>query len=155
MQSTLASSYQILGRNDDVLRMRRDVYFGRLKLYGKEDSHTLLEANNYGAGLVNSGRFGEARSLLRKTIPVARRVLGDNDKVTLRMRMNYVAALCKDDGATVDHFREAVTTYEELERTARRVLGGSHPLTTTIVKYLQKAQAVCDAWDARAARGSA
>ena len=33
----------------------------------------------------------------------------------------------RDDGATLDDLREAVTTLEETERTARRVLGGAHP----------------------------
>ena len=41
-----------------------------------------------------------------------------------------------DDGATVDELREAVTTLEDTERTARRVLGGAHPLTTAIKSHL-------------------
>ena len=36
---------------------------------------------------------------------------------------------------------EAVTTFEENERTARRVFGGEHPLTTQIKYALRKAQA--------------
>ena len=40
--------------------------------------------------------------------------------------------LYDDPGATLDDMREAVTTLEELERIARRVLGGAHPLTTII-----------------------
>ena len=43
------------------------------------------------------------------------------------MRMNYARALCQADGATLDDIREAVTTLEDLERTAQRVLGGTHP----------------------------
>ena len=31
--------------------------------------------------------------------------------------------------ATLDDLREAVATNEEIHRTARRVLGGAHPLT--------------------------
>ena len=33
--------------------------------------------------------------------------------------------------------REAVNTLEEVERTARRVLGGSHPLTRTFEDHLR------------------
>ena len=40
-----------------------------------------------------------------------------------------------------DDFREAVTTFEENERTARRVFGGEHPLTTQIKYALRKARA--------------
>ena len=47
----------------------------------------------------------------------------------------------RDPGATLDDLREAVTTLEELERTARRVLGGAHPLTTAHEKALQAARA--------------
>ena len=43
------------------------------------------------------------------------------------MRWIYAQALYKDDGATLDDLREAVTTLEEIERTARRVLGSAHP----------------------------
>ena len=53
------------------------------------------------------------------------------------MRSCYAEALCKDAAATLDDFREAVTTFEENERTARRVFGGEHPLTTEIEKNLQ------------------
>ena len=47
-----------------------------------------------------------------------------------------------DDGATLDNLREAVTTLEETERTARRVLGGAHPVTFQIEQYLREARAV-------------
>ena len=50
-------------------------------------------------------------------------------------------ALSPDAGATLDDIREAVTTLEEIEKTARRVLGGAHPITTGIESALRKAQA--------------
>ena len=45
-----------------------------------------------------------------------------------------------DPGATLDDLRKAVHTLEELERTARRVLGGAHPTTVDIEASLQIAQ---------------
>ena len=42
-----------------------------------------------------------------------------------------------DPAATLDDLREAVTTLEELERTARRVLGGAHPTAMTIERSLR------------------
>ena len=54
---------------------------------------------------------------------------------------NYAEALYKYDGATLDDHSEAVTTLDEAERIARRVLGGSHPLTKSIEQTLQLAQA--------------
>ena len=61
---------------------------------------------------------------------------------TLRMRMNYARALCLNTGATPDDFREAVTTLEDTEPIARRVLGGSHPLSVDIESDLRRARAV-------------
>ena len=122
--------------------MRQEVYSGHLKLYGKEHRRTILAANNYADNLSDLGRFKEAKPLLRKTIPVARRVLGDNHEFTLSMRKIYAKALYRDDGATLNDLREAVTSFEETERTARRVFGGSHPYTTGIEEELRLARAV-------------
>ena len=100
----------------------------------------LRAAYNYALSLVRLKRFAEAKALLRKKMPVARRVLGENHDLMLRMRWTYGTALYLDDGASLDDLREAVTTLEETARTARRVLGSSHPLTPTIERYLQKAR---------------
>ena len=53
----------------------------------------------------------------------------------------YATALYKDDGATLDDSREAVSTLEATERTARRVLGGAHPTTERIGCNLREARA--------------
>ena len=57
----------------------------------------------------------------------------------------YAVALCNDTGATLDDVREAVTTLEDAERTARRLLGGAHPLTSSIEGGLRQARAVLHA----------
>ena len=54
-------------------------------------------------------------------------------------RANYARALYEDPGATLDNVREAVTTLDETARIARRVLGGSHPVTQVIDKCLRNA----------------
>ena len=56
-------------------------------------------------------------------------------------RRNYAAVLYEDDDATPDDLREAVTTLEDLERTARRVLGSAHPTTESIEVELRDARA--------------
>ena len=43
--------------------------------------------------------------------------------------------------ATLDDIREGVTTLENVERTARRVLGGAHPFTGGIENDLRNARA--------------
>ena len=75
-------------------------------------------------------------------MPVARRVLGENDDLTLRMRKIYALALYADSAATLNDQREAVTMLEDLERIARRVLGGAHPITEWVDYHLQRARAL-------------
>ena len=141
LQGNLGFSYAVLGRLDDALSVRHDVYSARLKLDGEEQIETILAANNYAVSLVSLERFEEAKALLRKTIPVARRALGDPHDLTLSMRSLYAQMLYKDDGATLANLREAVTMLEDAERIRRRVLGGAHPFTTDIEKSLQNARA--------------
>ena len=121
--------------------MRRDVYSGRLKLNGEEHLETLRAAYNYALSLARLERFEEAKALLRKKIPVARRVCGESHDLALRIGWTCAYALCRDPSATLDDLREAVTALEELERTARRVLGGAHPTTGGIEAALQQARA--------------
>jgi hypothetical protein len=142
VQSNLSNTYELLGRHESALHMKRDVYSGRLKLNGEEHPQTLIVANNYANSLCNLQRHAEAKTLLRKTIPVARRNFGDSSDLTLQLRANYAAALYMDDGATLDDIREAVSTLEEIERIARRVFGGRHPTAVRMVRSLQKARAV-------------
>ena len=141
VQGNLAIIYEEMGRLDEAIRMKRDVYSARLKLGGEEHGKTLLAANNYASSLVDLKRCEEAKSLLRKSIPVARRVLGEDDITTFRMRMNYGKALYIADGASLDDLREAVNTLEDTVRVARRIFGGSYPLVTSMQKFSQEAQA--------------
>ena len=61
-----------------------------------------------------------------------------------RVRMN--------DSAKLDDIREAVTTLEDVERRARRVFGGAHPLTTAIGRDLRRVQAALRARETPSAR---
>ena len=92
-QGNLANTYAKLGRLEKALPLKRDVYFGTLKLLGEEHSETLMEAGNYATSLSLLRRIKEAKSLLRKTIPVARRVQREGDENTLRLGWNYARAL--------------------------------------------------------------
>ena len=141
VQSNLAKTYKELGRGEEALHMQRDAYSRTLIFYGEEAVDTLIEANNYAVCLVSLRRFEEAKSLLRRTLPVARRVHGKSHETTLRMRWNYAGALYEDDGATLGDLRTAVTTLEETGRIARRVLGGAHPITEGIEGDLRNARA--------------
>ena len=71
------------------------------------------------------------------------------------MRWVYAGALVFDAAATLEDLREAVTTLENLARTARRVLGGTHPHTTGIELSLRNARAALRARETPSPPGSA
>ena len=98
--------------------------------------------NSYALSLGRLERFKEIKALLRKTIPVARRVLGDNDILTFQMRKAYAQSLYLDADATLNDVREAVTTLEDTLRLARRVLGRTHPTVVGMEASLRQARAV-------------
>ena len=77
-------------------------------------------------------------------------VVGD----VLRMKWTYAEALYKNDGATLDELREAVTTLEDVERTAQRVFGGAHPIVMGVEDDLQDARAALRARETPPAPGS-
>ena len=85
-------------------------------------------------------------------MPMARRVLGNNHDITLRMIVIYTNALYDDPGATLDDLREAVTTLEEAARTSRRVLGGNHPITSTVENSLRESRAALRAGETPSTR---
>ena len=113
----------------------------KMRYCDQEDRDTILSANNYADLLVDLGRFEEARLFTRKTIPVARRILGESHDYTFTLRKIHAEALYKDASSTHDDLREAVTTLEEIERSARRVFGGAHPRVPAIEKSLARSRA--------------
>ena len=57
------------------------------------------------------------------------------------MKQKCAQSLYRDDGATLDDLREALTTLEEIGRTAERVLGGRHPTTEEIEGDVERSRA--------------
>ena len=101
----------------------------------------MIAAYNYAMSFMTLKRFEEAKSLMKKTMPVARRVLGESHDLALRLKKIYAQTLYEDPTATLNDLREAVTTLEDAERIGRRVLGCANPLTSSIMAGLRNAQA--------------
>ena len=116
VQSNIANTYKNLGRMEEALQLKRDVYSGYSRHFGEENVNALMAATNYANTLVEMQRFKEARKLMRKTMPVVRRVLGENDDVTLKIRSIYAQTLFHAPSATIDDLRAAVTTLEDTAR---------------------------------------
>jgi len=107
----------------------------------------LTAAFNFAHGLFSLRRHAEAKSLLRNRIPVARRALGEEHRQPLKMNALYAENIYNDPAATLDDLREAVTTLEDAERIARRVFGGTHPITVDIEANLRHSRAALRARD--------
>lgn len=61
VQSNLARTYEKLGRSEQALHLKRDVYSGFFKLYGAGNTRTLMAANNYALSLLSLKCYGELR----------------------------------------------------------------------------------------------
>ena len=145
VQGNLACTYASNRRFEEALQIERDVYSGRMKLNGEAYKNTLLAANNYALSLCKQKAYEEAKLLMQKCLPAARRLLGESDEITLRNRLYYAKTLHEDDGATLEDLREAVTTLEETARTARHVLGGAHPVAKLLEGQLLSAREILSA----------
>ena len=64
-------------------------------------------------------------------------VISQRTKGSSRLPRSYARTLYRDNVATLDDHREAVTTFEDTARIARRVLGGAHPTVAGIERSLR------------------
>jgi hypothetical protein len=107
VKSNIASTYQMLGRPEEALKLKQSVYSGLRMLHGDQHKDTLKAASNCVSALVDLQRFEEARELLHTTTTtrqsfnilchrnlwVASRILGEEHRLTLKMRWIYAEAL--------------------------------------------------------------
>ena len=82
-------------------------------------------------------RCSEARSPLRETIARARKSVGADSDVVLRLTSTLGNAICLDKASTVDDIAEAGRIFADNLREATRVYGKRHPTTTTLVTQLK------------------
>ena len=97
---------------------------------------TLAAAYNYANSLLILERFKEAKRLLRKVIPVARRALGAEHDITLSLREDLSRATL-DGKSSADEKREALQMLEDTVAVMRRVLGPQHPETQRMQESLE------------------
>ena len=103
---------------------------------------TIIAAANYASSLKDLHSYEEVKSLLRKVMPAARRAFGESHELTIKIRWIYTEALYRDDDATLDDLREAVTRFEDTERIVRRVFGGAHPLALRTEIFLRNSRGI-------------
>ena len=103
---------------------------------------------NLSVSLQATQRYTEATSLLREQLPKARRALGAENDTFLRLRGLYASALGGDDCASRDDVVEAVTIFEELASTTRRIYGEFHPFAKLIQNDLERVRENLATFDA-------
>ena len=138
-QSNLALCYEGLGRREEAIRLHHQVYADSVRL-GLASSTTLEYALSLCATVVYAGRYTEAKSLLCKLLPEARRDLGVEDDTYIRLRATYGQALLECDEASRDDVVEAMAIFEELSTTIRRIYGTAHPFMPRIQADIEEAR---------------
>jgi len=104
--------------------------------------YTLVAASNVADSLINMQRFEEAKRVLRKVIPVAQRVLGTQNELTLSLREDLSRATL-DGESSAKEKRQALRMLEDVAGVRRRVLGPAHPetlFTQTELEHYQGSQ---------------
>lgn len=91
--------------------------------------------------LLSNNFCGEARILLRETIPVLQLKAGLDDSRSLMGRWHYAQAIYMDDEADLNDFLKAEALLEDTRARARRTLGDAHPSAPNIKKSLIEVQA--------------
>ena len=133
-QNNLGCTYQRLGRLEDALQMKRDVYSGhsRHRDLGPLHQNTLKAALNLSTALVNAGDYAEARAFTRDQTELARRALGADHPVTLDFQWGYSRAFTLDKGVSAEQLGEVATALEKTLEVSQRVRGREHPQTCNI-----------------------
>ena len=71
---------------------------------------------------------------------MARRVVGETNVLTLRMRWLYARALYLDASATLGDLRESVEILESVANSWQRIFGQAHPETPKVQGALKEAR---------------
>ena len=135
----VAITYTILHRDKSAIKLHREAYVGFKRLHGVSHQCTINAAQNLVNALGKSGDFAAAKALLREQIPYMRQ-LGPDSSRTLQLRLLLAMCLNEDNNATRGDIEESVTILEDVDRRARRVLGGNHPLAAQVHGALERSR---------------
>mmetsp|Transcript_16707 Transcript_16707/g.47723 ORF Transcript_16707/g.47723 Transcript_16707/m.47723 type:complete len:382 (+) Transcript_16707:346-1491(+) len=128
-QGNMANCLEDLGRIEDAIELSVQVHSGMKALRGNRHTNTIICGLNLAASLQSKGRTTEAQSLAAEYLPISESVFGPLDVNTLGLRSTYLRARCRDPDISLDDWRKAVSSMDDLYRTAVKVLGTQHPLT--------------------------
>ncbi len=141
-KDNISTCYDNLGRYDEALALKRELYTSWLRLAGPKGVDTYRAALNLAIVLLRrpEENASEAKSFLGEVLPRAERALGPDHNHTLEMRVMLGDATHKAPDATLDDCREAEKNLQDVIRRYRRRFGDAHPLmgcATTILVSCQ------------------
>lgn len=145
LQANRASCLSKLGRHEECLTTLREVYASWKTIEEtnpRAARDVLLMALNLASALMdlNIGLFSEAKALCSETHTKSRRLLGEEDDVTLGLRYSYAKSLVYNPAASLEELRLGVAVLEKIKRTALRVFGPSHPRVSGVRETLREAR---------------
>ena len=89
----------------------------------------------------------EAKRILLKVIPNARRTLGAEHDLTLNLREIYGNFLYQDPSASRGDVVDAIEIFEDVQRRVRRVFGPDHPNWRALPRELAAAREMLASFD--------
>jgi hypothetical protein len=158
VQTNLAGCLDDLGRHHEAVVLKRETFDRQVATLGVSNECTILSGNNVATSLLGLERWEEAKTLLgEKLLPAARKSLGADHNLTLRLGQNLADALYSNPERTRDDLRlnqhrslrrrdpllntgddllEAETIMKHVVERRRRVFGPAHPDTRRAEKML-------------------
>ncbi|KAG8819827.1 hypothetical protein FRC19_009499, partial [Serendipita sp. 401] len=117
----LSNSYESLGRAQDALPLRKEVFQKRTQLLGPGHLDTLMAMNNLANSYFSLGRAQEALPLQEEALEKWRRLLGPDHFNTLMAMMNLANSY-----RSLGRGQDALPLQEEVLRKLRQFLGPDH-----------------------------
>mmetsp|Transcript_13385 Transcript_13385/g.39912 ORF Transcript_13385/g.39912 Transcript_13385/m.39912 type:complete len:222 (+) Transcript_13385:1-666(+) len=127
--SGVAICLENVGRPDESLVIKRDIYARRVATLGASHPETLRNGMNLAILLVKLKLWDDAKSLLHKLLRPAQRSLGADNETTLNIQFTLSSALLNNPNYTRDDLFEAETILQDVLQRRRRVFGLAHPQT--------------------------
>ena len=140
-ESNVASCLDHLGRFDEALVLKREIYAIAVASSGASDEYTIMMGSNLSISMLGLGLWDEATTFTRdQLLPVARRSLGSDHDSTLNLNMSLAGALAEGP-AHIRDLLEAETIMSDVVQRRRRVFGPAHPETIIAQKNLSRIRA--------------
>ena len=120
-------------------------YDKKVAMFGYDDGDTLNAALALAESLAKTGQCAEGISLMRETIPKARKYFGADSDIMLRLTSTLGNAICLNEASSLDDLAEAEKLFSDNLRKSTRLHGSNHPTTAQLAHQLKSAHELISA----------